>query len=292
VHMKLGLHIPDFTWPGGPAAMAGRLGEVARLAEQAGFDRVSVMDHLWQIQHLGPPEHDMLEAYTALGYLAAKTERVKLLTVVSAVVYREPGLLAKAVTTLDVLSGGRAMLGIGAGWNEEEARGLGLFFPSTAERFERLEEALQICLQMWSEDEGPFTGKHYQLARTLNSPQSLTRPHPPILIGGAGERKTLRLVARYADACNIFDTPELAHKLQVLRDHCTREGRDYADIEKTAQTRFDLGPNGENVEQTIQHLRELAELGIQVGHGALVGADLLRALELMAERVIPAVAEL
>ena len=166
----------------------------------------------------------MLEAYTALGYLAAKTERVKLLTVVTAVVYREPGLLAKAVTTLDVLSGGRAMLGIGAAWNEEEARGLGLSFPSTSERFERLEEALQICKQMWSEDDGPYRGQHYRLERTLNSPQALSRPHPPILIGGAGERKTLRLVAEYADACNIFDTPELAHKLQVLRDHCERLG--------------------------------------------------------------------
>jgi len=290
--MKLGLHIPDFTWPGGPTALAGRLGEVAKLAEQGGFDRVSVMDHVWQIQHIGPPEHEMLEAYTALGYLAAKTERVKLLTVVTAVIYREPGLLAKAVTTLDVLSGGRAMLGIGAGWNEDEARGLGLFFPSTAERFERLEEALQICKQMWSDNDGPFAGKHYQLARTLNSPQSLTRPHPPILIGGAGERKTLRLVAQYADACNIFDSPELAHKLQVLRDHCTREGRDYAEIEKTAQVRFDLGPQGERVEQTVQHLRELAELGIQVAHGGMVAEDLPRALELMAERVIPAVADL
>jgi F420-dependent oxidoreductase-like protein len=205
--MKLGLHIADFTWDGGPAALGHQLGDVAARAEQAGFDRVSVMDHVWQIGNLGPPEHEMLEAYTALGYLAAKTERVKLLTVVTAVVYREPGLLAKAVTTLDVLSGGRAMLGIGAAWNEEEARGLGLSFPSTAERFERLEEALQICKQMWSEDDGPYEGEHYQLERTLNSPQALSRPHPPILIGGAGERKTLRLVAEYADACNIFDTP-------------------------------------------------------------------------------------
>ena len=175
----------------------------------------------------------MLEAYTTLGFLAAHTERVKLLTVVTAVVYREPGLLAKIVTTLDVLSGGRAMLGIGAAWNEEESRGLGLFFPPTAERFERLEEALQICLQMWSDDDGPYEGKHYQLERTLNSPQPLSRPHPPILIGGAGERKTLRLVAQYADACNIFARPELAHKLDVLREHCEREGRDYDEIEKT-----------------------------------------------------------
>jgi F420-dependent oxidoreductase-like protein len=290
--MKLGLHISNFTWDGGPSALRDNLGYVAARAEQAGYDRVSVMDHVWQIAPLGPPEHEMLEAYTALGFLAARTERVKLLTVVTAVVYRDPGLLAKAVTTLDVLSGGRAMLGIGAAWNEEESRGLGLFFPSTAERFERLEEALQICLQMWSEDDGPYEGRHYQLARTLNSPQSLRRPHPPILIGGAGERKTLRLVAQYADACNIFDSPELAHKLDVLREHCERVGRDYDQVEKTAQLRFDLGPNGERVEQTIEHLHELAGLGIQVAHGALADVSRPGTLELMAERVIPAVADL
>jgi len=287
--MRVGLHIPDFTMDGGPAVLRDRLVEMGQLAEQAGFDRISVMDHVWQIGHLGPPEHEMLEAYTTLGYLAGKTERVKLLTVVTAVVYRDPGLLAKAVTTLDVLSGGRAMLGIGAAWNEEEARGLGLFFPSTAERFERLEEALQICLQMWSANDGPFEGKHYHLGRTLNSPQSLSRPHPPILIGGAGEKKTLRLVARYADACNIFDSPELAHKLEVLREHCTAEGRDYAEIEKTVQTRFDLGDRGERVQETIEHLHQLAELGVQVAHGTVVGAGSLRPLELMAEQVIPAV---
>src|SRR5690349_755895 len=279
--MKLGLHISDFTWDGGPAALREHLGDVAARAEQAGYDRVSVMDHLWQIAHLGPPEHEMLEAYTTLGFLAAKTERVKLLTVVTAVVYRDPGLLVKAVTTLDVLSGGRAMLGIGAAWNEEESRGLGLFFPSTAERFERLEEALQICLQMWSDDDGPYEGKHYRLERTLNSPQSLSRPHPPILIGGAGERKTLRMVAQYADSCNIFDSPELGHKLQVLREHCERLGRSYDDIEKTAQTRFDLGPRGEHVERTIEHLHELAELGIEVAHGTLANVSSPEALDLM-----------
>lgn len=290
--MKLGLHIADFTWDGGPSALRQQLGDVAARAEQAGYDRVSVMDHVWQIGPLGPPEHEMLEAYTALGYLAANTERVKLLTVVTAVVYREPGLLAKAVTTLDVLSGGRAMLGIGAAWNEQESRGLGLFFPSTAERFERLEEALQICKQMWSRADGAYEGKHYRLERTLNSPQALSRPHPPILIGGAGERKTLRLVAEYADACNIFDTPELAHKLQVLREHCERLGRAYEEIEKTAQLRFDLGPRGERVEQTIEHLHELADLGIEVAHGTLANVSRPGTLELMAEQVIPAVAAL
>jgi len=286
--MKVGLHISDFTWDGGPDALRVHLGEVAHRAEQAGVDRISVMDHVWQIGHLGPPEHEMLEAYTTLGWLAASTSRVKLLTVVTAVVYRDPGLLAKAVTTLDVLSGGRAMLGIGAAWNEEEARGLGLFFPPLAERFERLEEALRICLQMWSGDDGPFDGKHYHLGATLNSPQSLSRPHPPILIGGAGERKTLRLVARYADACNIFDSPELAHKLDVLREHCANEGRDYAEIEKTAQVRFSLGEHGENVAQTIEHLHELAGLGIQVAHGTLTDVSSPYALDLMAEQIIPA----
>jgi F420-dependent oxidoreductase-like protein len=287
--MKVGLHIADFTWDGGPPALGPQLGEIARRGEEAGVDRISVMDHVWQIGPLGPPEHEMLEAYAALGFLAAVTSRVKLLTVVTAVVYREPGLLAKAVTTLDVLSGGRAMLGIGAAWNEDEARGLGLFFPPMAERFERLEEALRICQQMWSDDDGPFEGKHYHLARTLNSPQALSRPHPPILIGGQGERKTLLLVARYADACNLFDTPELAHKLDVLREHCAAEGRDYAAIEKTVQVRYDLGENAERVEQTIEHLHELSELGFTVAHGTLAQVGTLRPIELMAERVIPAI---
>src|SRR6202041_691772 len=213
--MKLGLHISDFTWDGGAPELRVRLGQIAQRAEEAGVDRISVMDHVWQLAPRGPPEHEMLEAYTALGWLAPKTERVKLLTMVTAVVYREPGLLAKAMTTLDVLSGGRAILGIGAAWNADESAGLGLLFPPVAERFERLEEAILICKQMWSGDEGPFAGKHYQLARTLNSPQVLARPPPPLLIGGGGEKKTLKLVARYADACNIAahnpeDTP---HKL-------------------------------------------------------------------------------
>jgi F420-dependent oxidoreductase-like protein len=286
--MKVGLHIADFTWPGGPPEIRSRLGDIARRADEAGVDRISVMDHVWQIGHRGPPELEMLEAYTTLGFLAASTERVKLLTVVTAVVYRDPGLLAKEVTTLDVLSGGRAMLGIGAAWNEDEARGLGLFFPPLAERYERLEEALRICRQMWSGDEGPFEGKHYHLGRTLNSPQALSRPHPPILIGGAGEKKTLRLVARYADACNIFGTTDLAHKLNVLREHCAAEGRDYDEIEKTAQVRYDLGENGERVQETIEYLHELSELGFTVAHGSLAGIGSPRPLELMAERVIPA----
>src|SRR6478609_6222240 len=230
-HMELGLHIADFTYPSGPAGLRDDLTRIVTTAEEAGFAKVSVMDHLWQISVVGPPEHEMLEAYTTLGYLAARTSKVDLVTWVTAVVYREPGLLAKLVSTVDVLSGGRAWLGIGAAWNEAEAHGLGLPFPPTAERFERLEEALQICLQMWSDDESAYDGKHYRLGRTLNQPQPIRRPHPPILIGGGGERKTLRLVAQYAQACNLFASAELEHKLDVLRHHCAAVGSDYADTE-------------------------------------------------------------
>jgi F420-dependent oxidoreductase-like protein len=232
----------------------------------------------------------MLEAYTALGWLAAKTEQVKLLTMVTAVVYREPGLLAKAMSTLDVLSGGRSILGIGAAWNEDESRGLGLPFPPTAERFERLVEAIRICLQMWSDDDGPFAGKHYQLARTLNSPQPLARPRPPILIGGGGEKKTLRLVAQYADSCNIafYNPDEAAHKLEVLRGHCADVGRNYDEIEKTAQTRFDLGENGEHVQRTIEQLHHASELGFTVAHGSLLGVNKARQQDFFLERIIPA----
>jgi F420-dependent oxidoreductase-like protein len=289
--MKLGLHISDFTWEGGAPELRFKLGDIAKRAEDGGVDRISVMDHVWQIGHIGPPEHEMLEAYTALGWLAAKTERVKLLAMVTAVVYREPGLLAKAVTTLDVLSGGRAILGIGAAWNGEESAGLGLFFPPVSERFERLEEAILICKQMWSGDEGQFDGTHYHLDRTLNSPQALSLPHPPILIGGSGEKKTLKLVARYADACNIaaYDLSATAHKLDVLRQHCLNEGRDYDEIEKTAQTRYDLGENGENVNKTIERLHQVAELGFSQVHGSLLGVSKPGQLDLLAEKVIPAV---
>ena len=202
--MKVGLQIPDFSTPRGPERLGRELATVARTADDAGFEYIAVMDHFFQIPVVGPAEKEMLEGYTTLGYLAACTSRAALLTLVTGVIYREPGILAKIVTTLDVLSDGRAWLGIGAAWNEEESRGLGIPFPPVAERFERLEETLQICLQMWRGDEKPYQGKHYQLERPLNSPQSLSRPHPPIMIGGGGEKKTLRLVAQYADACNLF----------------------------------------------------------------------------------------
>ena len=285
--MELGLHVPNFTWPNGPQNIAKDLTRIAVAAEDSGFAKLSVMDHVWQIRGVGPAENDMLEAYTALGYLAARTTRIELLAWVTAVVYREPGLLAKAVTTLDVLSEGRAWLGIGAAWNEEESRGLGLPFPATKERFERLEEALQICLQMWSEDESAYEGKHYQLGRTLNSPQPLTKPHPPILIGGGGEKKTLRLVAQYAQACNLFANPELGHKLDVLRQHCTDLGRDYDSIEKTVMTPLDLGENGEKADEVLEQLRGYAALGVTHVHAIIPGAEAIRPLELYGELVIP-----
>jgi F420-dependent oxidoreductase-like protein len=288
--MELGVHVSSFTWPGGPARIASDLTNVAIATDELGFAKLSVMDHVFQIGHIGPPEHDMLEAYTTLGYLAARTERVELLGWVTAVVYRDPGLLAKCVTTLDVLSEGRAWLGIGAAWNEPEAKGLGLFFPPLAERFERLEEALQICLQMWSDDEGAYAGEHYRLEQTLNSPQSLRRPHPPILIGGSGEKKTLLLVAKYAQACNLFASPDLAHKLDVLKAHCADVGRDYDEIEKTVMMTLDPGPDGEHVDALLEQLERLAALGVTHVHGLVVDAVAIRPLEIIGERVIPVAA--
>ena len=290
--MEIGLHVSNFTWPGGPQKLADDLARVAMAAEDNGFAKLSVMDHLWQIHMIGPPEHEMLEAYTTLGYLAGKTSRINLLAWVSAVVYREPGLLAKAATTLDVLSQGRAYLGIGAAWFEDEARGLGLDFPSTAERVERLEEALQIVLQMWSESDSPYDGKHYRLARTLSSPQPLTRPHPPILIGGGGEKKTLRLVAQYAQACNLFATPELSHKLDVLRGHCETVGRDYDEIEKTVMGPLDPGPDGEKIDELVAQMAQMAELGITHYHGSVPDVAAITPLELLGKHVVPAAAEM
>ncbi|EFC84923.1 LLM class F420-dependent oxidoreductase [Parafrankia sp. EUN1f] len=290
--MRLGVQIPDFTRPTGPADLGPALAEVAREVDTAGFDYLAVMDHFFQIAFVGPPEHDMLEAYTTLGFLAANTSRVTLLTLVTGTVYREPGVLAKIISTLDVLSGGRAMLGIGAAWNEEESVGLGIPFPPVAERFERLEETLQICLRMWSEDESPWSGKHYQLARPLNVPAPLTRPHPPIMIGGGGEKKTLRLVAKYGQACNLFFGPELRHKLDVLRRHCDAEGRDYDEITKTCYYSFDVGPSGENVGRILDDLGSLADLGVSVALGSVAGVWDVEPLRILGERVVPAAAKL
>ncbi|HEY7430918.1 MAG TPA: LLM class F420-dependent oxidoreductase [Streptosporangiaceae bacterium] len=290
--MKIGLQIPDFTIPNGPARLGADLATVARTADEAGFEFIAVMDHFFQIGSIGPPEHEMLEAYTTLGYLAACTSRAKLLTLVTGVVYRHPGVLAKIVTTLDVLSAGRAWLGVGAAWNADESRGLGIPFPPVAERFEQLEETLQICRQMWSGDQSPYHGRHYQLERPLNSPQALTSPHPPIMIGGGGERKTLRLVAKYAQACNLFPSPELAHKLDVLRSHCDAEGRDYDEITKTCYFLFDPGQKGEKAGEIVDQLGGLANMGFQAAIGGVVNVWDIAPLEILGNEVIPHVAGL
>jgi F420-dependent oxidoreductase-like protein len=291
INVKIGLQIPDFTGPGA-ARLGADIATVARTADDAGFEFIAMMDHFFQIAMVGPPEHDMLEAYTTLGYLAGCTSRAKLVTLVTGAVYRHPGILAKIVTTLDVLSGGRAWLGIGAAWNDEESRGLGIPFPPVAERFERLEETLQICLQMWSGDESPYQGKHYQLERPLNYPKALSAPHPPILIGGSGEKKTLRFVAKYAQACNLFPGPDLARKLDVLRAHCEAEGRDYDEIEKTCYFIFDVGAKGEKAGQVVDQLGNLAGLGFGAAIGAVAGVWDVTPLEIIGSEVIPAVAAL
>ncbi|NUT41394.1 MAG: LLM class F420-dependent oxidoreductase [Thermoactinospora sp.] len=234
--MKLGLHYWNFSTPADPASIAPTLAETARIAEEAGFASFTVMDHFFQMETATTAATEpMLEGYTTLGFVAAHTRAMTLGLLVTGVMYRHPGLLAKTVTTLDVLSGGRARLGLGASWYEREQHGLGVPVVPVAERFERLEETLRICLQMWSDDDGPFEGRHYRLAETICVPPPLASPRPPIMIGGGGEQKTLRLVARYADACNLFGTDpgEVERKLGVLRGHCETEGRDYDTIEKT-----------------------------------------------------------
>ncbi|HSP53986.1 MAG TPA: LLM class F420-dependent oxidoreductase, partial [Dehalococcoidia bacterium] len=259
--MKLGLQIPNFTWPSGPAQLGPKLAEIARTAEDAGYESIWVMDHFFQIPMVGSAENEMLESYSALNFIAAHTKSATLGAMVTGVTYRHPGILIKQVTTLDVLSGGRAWLGIGAAWFDREHQGLGVDFPPLKERFERLEDALQIAHQMWSDDIGPFEGKHYHLAETINVPQALQKPHPRILLGGSGEKKTLRLVAKYADACNIFGQAGpgwVKQKLDVLRAHCEREGRDYDDIEKTVLYVFSPGPDGENAAQLLDQLGQFA----------------------------------
>jgi F420-dependent oxidoreductase-like protein len=286
--MKIGLQIPDFSTPRGPERLAAELATVARTADDAGFEYIAVMDHFFQIPAVGPADREMLEAYTTLGYLAACTSRAALLTVITGTVYRDPGVLAKIVTTLDVLSNGRAWLGIGAAWNEQESRGLGIPFPPVAERFERLEETLQICLQMWHGDESPYHGKHYQLERPLNSPQSLSRPHPPIMIGGGGEKKTLRLVARYADACNVFAGRGEARKLDVLRQHCEAVGRDYDTIYKTVYYAFNTSLGAQRI---IDDLGTLAGLGFDAAIGGVVNVWDVSPLEFIGSEIIPVAAD-
>jgi alkanesulfonate monooxygenase len=251
------------------------------------------MDHFFQIRGVGPHENDMLEAYTTLGYLAALTKRVKLGTMVTGVIYRYPGILVKTVTTLDVLSSGRAYFGIGAAWNEQEAKGLGVPFPSLGVRFELLEEALQITKQMWSGNNGPYHGKHHQLEETLCSPQPLSRPRPPILIGGGGEKKTLRLVAQYADACNIFGPPQTVRtKLAVLQQHCDALGRDYGSIEKTTLGTVELEPGKMQAKDVIAQCEALAAVGVQHAIFNMPNVHEIRPLEVFGREIIPALAGL
>ena len=293
--MKLGLHLPSTTWDGGAPRLGSKLAEVVEAAEAAGFDTIDVADHLWQHPVMGGPEVSQLEAYTTLGFIAAHTRRVRLFALATAVSYRHAGLLAKMVTTLDVLSGGRAMLGIGAGDYPEEAQGLGLPFPSLGERFDLLEETVQACLRMWEGEHGaddPFMGAHMHMDRTLNLPQSISRPHPPILIAGSGERRTLPLVARHADACNLRPSPEIPRQLDLLRRLCEQEGRDYNAIEKTVPFGFDVGENGSKVGEVIDRLRWLAGMGIQSVFGWVVGVDQIKPLEIIGREVIPVAAEL
>jgi F420-dependent oxidoreductase-like protein len=293
--VRIGLQIPRFTWPEGTASIGPKLAEIGRTADGAAFSSIWVMDHFFQIEVVGDVEEPMLEGYSALSYLAAVTEKARLGTLVTGVHYRYPGLLVKTATTLDVISGGRAYLGIGAGWNERESRGLGVPFPSTRERFERLEEALQIAQQMWSGKVGPYEGEHYKLAEALNSPQAMSEPHPPVMIGGMGEKRTLRLVAQYADACNLFayGGPYLVRqKLDVLRGHCEDVGRDYEEIERTALGTVNLAEDGMTADEVIGFCREMSEAGIQHLIFNMPNVYQIEPLERFGEEIIPAVAEL
>ena len=293
--MKLGLGLNDFSWPQGASQLGPTLVRIAQAAEAWGFDRIGTMDHVWQSHYLGGPEHEVPSCYPTLTYLAAHTSRIRLLAMATASPYWHPILLAKTVTTLDVLSGGRAWLGIGAGDYEEEAVGSGLPFPPLKERYERLEEMVQICLRMWQGelgDQRPYEGKYYRIERPLNLPQSLTRPHPPILIAGSGEQKTLRLVARYANACNLRPGPQVPQKLEVLQKHCEAECRDYDAIEKTCAFAFDVGEDGSKVSELIGQLRWLASMGIQTVLGVVPHVYRIEPLEIIGREVLPAVADL
>jgi F420-dependent oxidoreductase-like protein len=260
--MRVGIHNVRFDFPDVPGSIAPTLAAAARVAEEVGVSGFTLMDHWFQMDQMAPATDPMLEGYTTLGFLAGQTQRMRLGLLVTGVTYRHPGLLAKIVATLDVLSGGRAQLGIGAAWYAREHEGLGVPYPPVAERFERLEETLQICAQMWSDDDGPFEGRHYRLAETICQPRPISRPHPPILIGGGGEQKTLRLVARHADACNLFATnpAEVAHKLEVLARHCDSEGRDPATVERTIL--FVRGDPFADADAFVAEMADYARLGV------------------------------
>jgi F420-dependent oxidoreductase-like protein len=288
--MELSLHLTNFKWPGYPKSIGPTLAATAEAAEASGVAEISFMDHWFQMDNFAPAEDPMLEGYTSLGFMAAHTDTVRLGLLVTGVTYRHPGLLAKIVATLDVLSGGRAQLGIGAAWYEREHRGLGVPFPPVAERFERLEETLQICRQMWSDDDGPYKGRYYQLEATLCSPQPLSQPRPPIVIGGSGERKTLRLVARYADACNLFasSVDTVAHKLDVLKRHCEAEGRDYSTIEPTILA---FGNPVDDPDGFIAQMAQFAALGV-TNASIMPFGDPVALTRRLGDRVVPALAEL
>jgi F420-dependent oxidoreductase-like protein len=288
--MRVGIHFVNFSLPGAPRSLGSTLAATARTAEEGGVAVFSLMDHWFQMEIRAPAEEPMLEGYTSLGFLAAHTTTMTLALLVSGVTYRHPGLLAKTVTTLDVLSDGRAQLGVGAAWYEREHRGLGVPFPPLGERFERLEEALQICLQMWSDNNGPYAGTHYQLAETICSPPPINSPRPRILVGGSGERKTLRLVARYADACNLFASSpaDIAHKLDVLARHCESEGRDPASIERTI---LSIANPFDDLDGFLSQMAAYAKVGIDTVELIPVG-DPVAFTARVGQRVVPALAQL
>ncbi|HEX9635390.1 MAG TPA: LLM class F420-dependent oxidoreductase [Candidatus Limnocylindria bacterium] len=287
--MKFGLQVNSFTWPGGTAAIGPTLARVTKTADEAGFDSIWVMDHFFQIRGLGPPEAPMLEGLTALGFMAAHSQRARLGLMVGGIHYRQPGVWIKAHTTLDIVSGGRAWFGIGAAWNEEESAALGFPMPPLRERFEWLEDTLRMAHAMWTGGSGTaerFEGKHLTATRLLNSPQSISRPRVPIMIGGGGERKTLRLVAQYGDACNVFGGPErIAHKYSVLREHCERLGRPYEEIERSTLQSVDL--EHETPARIVDRFGALGEAGAQHILFSLRGVHDSAKLERIAAEVFP-----
>ena len=281
--MEINVHVVRFDGWGGSDGIAQGLTRTAQAVEAAGAEGLTLMDHWFQIAGAGEPSDPMLEGYTSLGFLAGQTSRISLGLLVTGVTYRHPGLLAKTVATLDVLSGGRAVLGIGAAWFEREHLGLGVPYPPVSERFERLEETLQVCRQMWSADDGAYSGKHYQLAETLCSPQPLHRPR--VMVGGSGEKKTLRLVAQYADACNLFagDPSAVAAKLDVLRGHCDTVGQPFDEISKTI---LYVGGGGlEDRDAFMRDMEAYAALGVSTVHVMPTG----RLEQWVEERVAPVV---
>jgi F420-dependent oxidoreductase-like protein len=295
--MRLGVHLVGFGAPDGPPGLAPQLAAVGAAAEAAGLGNLSLMDHYLQVPRLGEVTEPILEGYTTLGFLAAHTRTVDLQLLVTGVTYRHPGLLAKIVSTLDVLSQGRAVLGLGAAWYEREHRAFGVPFPDLAERFERLEETLQIVQQMWSEDDGPFRGKHYRLDETVCSPAPVRVPRLPVMVGGSGERKTLRLVARYADACNLYAGPQqgpaaVRAKLDVLREHCAGEGTDFDAVTKTILYNARLVPDAAGGRAFVERMRGFAEVGVSEVHVMTFDADLVGFVEGLGEHVVPALSRL